>query len=122
MTFEIDYTKNQRPATESEPTTERSPLDVASAFLGDHQVVELLKAGAEPIFTVSVLLEGEFLRVIPTVHKNDDPETVLSATYSVLNACRLVIDKTAGEGEAVKALFCMATNPETADGGEVDED
>lgn len=89
---------------------ERSPLDVATRFLADHQVVELIESGAEPLFTISALRAGDRIVVIPTVH-GDNQENVRVATYAVLNACRAVIDGVDGEGEAVKALFCMAAPP-----------
>lgn len=98
---------------------ERSPLDLASGFLGDHQVVELLAAGAEPLFTISALRVGDRVQVVATLH-TDDPDLVRTSTYAVLNACGSAIDLTDGMGEAAKALFVMAidgvpepTNEET---------
>jgi hypothetical protein len=85
---------------------ERSHLDVATAFLGDHQVVELLQQGAVPLLTVSALRVGDEVKVVPTIHE-EDGELIRVATFAALNACRAVIDGMDGEGEAAKALYCM---------------
>jgi len=95
-----------------EPEPERSPLEVGSGFLGDHQVVEALMRGEEPILTYTVLKTstGE-CHVIYTGHSDDDPALRFGHAI-LLDSLRRQIDRVDGEGQAAKLLFMMATDPD----------
>lgn len=89
---------------------ERSPLELGAAFLGDHQVVEALAAGQEPLVTYTMLrLPSGECRVMFTGHSNDESD-LRFAHVILLDALRRQIDRVDGEGAAAKAMFAMATD------------
>lgn len=98
----------------------KSPLELASSFLGDHRVVELLEAGARPVITYTVLAEpsGE-CRVMATFHgaaredgTAENTDELNFAHAILLDMLRRQIDRVYEPGEAARRMFAMATDPD----------
>jgi len=86
----------------------RSELDLATEFLGDHQVVEALLRGERPLITYSVLAmpDGQ-TRAMFTGHTTEGEE-LRFAHCMLLDMIRRQLDRVEGEGEAARLLFVMA--------------
>jgi hypothetical protein len=94
-----------------ERVTTRSELDLATEFLGEHQVVEALERGERPLVTYTILAmpDGQ-TRVMFTGHTDSDEELKF-AHCMLLDTVRRQFDRVEGEGEAARLLFIMAATP-----------